>query len=61
MLVNLNNRATAIEKEPLQRTLYYDMGQVQNYKYSVNYAGQIMLYLMTVSEQYSSIYEVLFN
>ena len=28
-LVNLNNRSTAVEKELLNRILYYDMGQVQ--------------------------------
>ena len=59
MVVNLSNRTTAVEKELLNRTLYYDMGQVQNYKYSVNYLGHIMLYLMTISEQHLSIYEVL--
>ena len=36
-IVNLNNRTTAVEKELLNRTLYYDMGQDQNYKSSVNY------------------------
>ena len=35
-VVNLNNRTTTVEKELHNRTLYYDMGQVQNYQYSVN-------------------------
>ena len=56
---NLNNRTAAAEKEIPKRTLYYDVEQVQNYKHSVNYVGQIMLYLMTMSEQHLSINEVL--
>ena len=59
MVVNLNNRTTAVEWEPLNRTLYYDMGQVQNFKYSVNYVGQIMLYLVTISYQHLSTNKVL--
>ena len=35
------------------------MGQVQNYKYSINYVRQVILYLMTISEQHLSTYEVL--
>ena len=58
-VVNQINRTTVVEKELLNRTLHYDMGQVQNYKYSVNFVRQIMLYIMTISEQHLSIYEVL--
>ena len=47
--MNLNKGTTAVESECLNRTLYYDMGQVQNYKYSVHYVGQMMLYLTTVA------------
>ena len=58
-VMNLNNRTTLVESEILNRNLHYDMGQVQNYKYSINYVGKIILYLMTISEQQLSIYDVL--
>ena len=45
-VINQNKRTTAVEKELLNQTLYFDVGQVQSYKYSVNYVGQIMVYLM---------------
>ena len=51
--VNLYNRASRVERELLNSIWYYHMGQVQNYKYSVNYVGQIMVYLMTISEHLS--------
>ena len=38
--MNLNNRTITAERELLNRTLYYDMEQVQNYRYSVNYVEQ---------------------
>ena len=40
-------------------TLHYHKGQVQNYKFSVDCMGQIMLYIMTISRKHLSIYEVL--
>ena len=56
--MNLNNRKTAAKKRILNRTLYYDLGKIQNYGYSINYVGQMMLSLMTISEQYLSIYKL---
>ena len=57
-VMNLTNRTTVVGRELLNRTLHYDQRQAQNCKYSVNYAGQAMLYLMTISEQHLSVYEV---
>ena len=37
------------------------MGQVQNYRYRASYVGQTMLYLINISEQHLSIYEVLIH
>ena len=39
-IMNLHNRTTVVERELLNRTLYYDMEQVQNYKHNVNYVRQ---------------------
>ena len=36
---HINNRSIEVEKEILNMTLHYGMGQVQKYKYSVNYVG----------------------
>ena len=58
---NLNNRTTAVEKEICNRTLHFYMGKIQNYGYSINYVGQIMLYLVTISEQHLSIFEFLIH
>ena len=49
-VITVNNRTIAVERKLLKRTVYYDMGQVQNYEYSVSYVGQRILYMMTLSE-----------
>ena len=59
IVVNMNNRITAVRRELLNRTLYCYMEQVQNHQYSVNDVRQIMLYVMIISEQHLSIYKVL--
>ena len=58
-VMNLNNRTMPVERELLHKTLYSDMGQVQNYKYSVIYGRQAMLCLMTISKEYLCIYEIM--
>ena len=35
-VMKLSNRTTAVEREILNRTLYYDMTEVHNYKYNIN-------------------------
>ena len=49
-VLNLNNRTIAVEREPLNRTLYYDMSQVQISRYSDNYIGKTILYPMAIRE-----------
>ena len=51
----------AVKRELLNRPLYYDMAQVQNCGCSVNYVGQTMLYLITISQQHLSFYEDLIH
>ena len=60
-VMNLHNRCTAVKRELLHRTFYSDMGQVQYYRYSVSYVGKTMLYIITINEQHTSIYEVLIH
>ena len=57
-VMTLNNRTIAVKRQHLKQTLYYDMGEVQNYRYSVKYVGQPMLYLLTVCEQHLCSYKV---
>ena len=57
--INLKDRTTVVKQDNLKRTLYYNMGKIQSYKFSINYVVQIMFYLRTISEQHLSVYEVL--
>ena len=55
--MNLNDRTMAGEREILNRSLYYDMGQFKSFEYNTRYIGQIILYLMIIHKQHLSIYE----
>ena len=59
--MSLNNRSTAFQRELLNRSLFYDTGQVQDHKYNADYAGLTMLHLMAVIEKHFSIYEILIH
>ena len=56
-VMNWNNRTTVVEREILNRTLYMIWDKFRITKYSINYVGQIMFYLMTVCEQHLSIHK----